>query len=409
MPPSEMDRRMKRIVLGVSIVLLCAFAVAYSLRLRSAHQLARQHAARAAAPPQVEVVEVRPAHAAQSLTLPGETHAWYESTIFARVNGYVARWYVDIGDHVTKGQVLADIETPELDARLAAAQAQLEVAKAGVLVQQSEAAFASTTYRRWRDAETGVVSEQEREDKKAGLGSATAKLKAAMAQVARDQAEVDHDRAFERFKHVVAPYTGTITERSIDIGDLVSAGSASSTTPLYRMAQDDPMRIWVDVPQAAQGELMQPGVSAQITTGPGPARPREARIARTSGAINPLSRTFRVEIDLPNPNRDLVAGMYVQVAFSVPAGGLLEVPAAALNFRAAGPQVAVVGADGTVQLRDVTIGRDDGKTVLLGSGVAAGDKVVVNLSSEISAGERVAVLPQRDPPSASAMASPHGR
>lgn len=387
----SMDRRMKRIALGVAVVLFSTFAVLYLLRRLSEHRLARQYAEQATAAPIVEVVEARPARGSQTLSLPGETHAWYLSTIFARVDGYVAKWYVDIGDHVAEGQVLADIDTPELDAQLAAAQAQLKVAKAQVVVWEAEAEFASANYQRWKGAAPGVVSEQEREDKKAGFRSASAKLAAAKAQVARDEAEVDHFVAFETFKHVVAPYTGTIIERDIDIGNLVSAGSTSSTTPLYRMAKDDPMRIWVDVPQAAQNDLMQAGAEATILTNQTPAIRLSGRIVRTAGAINPDSRTFRVEDDVPNPNGSLVSGMYVEVTFSLPSRGLLEVPAAALIFRSAGPQVAVVGSDDRVQLRNVTIARDDGKTVLLGSGVTAGEKVALNLSTQVSDGEKVAV------------------
>ena len=389
MQTSDVDRRMKRIALGVAVVLLCAFAVTRAVRLVSEHRLAHRSASRAAALPRVEVVEVKPASAAQSLTLPGETHGWYESTIFARVDGYVARWYVDIGDHVAAGQVLADIETPELDARLAAARAQLKVARANVAAKEAEADFARTTYDRWRDAEPGVVSKQETEEKKAGFGSAAARLEAARAQVARDQADVNHDEALERFKHVTAPYAGTIIERGIDIGNLVSAGSSSGTTSLYRMAQDDPMRVWVDAPQAAQADLMRPGSAATIMTSRDPVHPIEGRIARSSGAIHPRSRTFRVEIDVPNPKQVLVPGMYVQVAFHLATSGLLEVPAAALLFRATGPQVAVVDGEGRVRLRDVGIARDDGRTVLLDAGVAAGEKVALNLSSEVSAGEKV--------------------
>lgn len=387
----SMDRRMKRVALGVVAVLLSTFAVIYLLRKLAEHRLARQYAEQAAAPPIVEVVEARPAQAPQTLSLPGETHAWYVSTILARVDGYVAQWYVDIGDHVTEGQVLADIDTPELDAQLAAAQAQLKVAKAQVLVSEAEAEFASANDRRWRGAAPGVVSEQEREDKKAGFRSASAKLTAAKAQVARDQADVDHFVAFESFKHVVAPYTGRIIERDIDIGNLVSAGSTSSTSPLYRMAKDDPMRIWVDVPQAAQGDLMQAGAEATILTKQAPAGRISGKIVRTAGAINPESRTFRVEDDVPNPDGTLVSGMYVQVTFSLPSRGLLEVPAAALIFRSAGPQVAVIGSDDKVQMRNVTIARDDGKTVLLGSGVTAGERVALNLSAQVSEGEKVAV------------------
>ena len=392
------DRSMKRLVIIVALLFLTAFAAAEAVRLVSARSLARQTAALAAAPVVVEAVRVLPAAGDPSLTLPGETHAWYESTIYARVTGYVTKWNVDIGDHVSKGQALAEIETPELDAQLVAAQAKLKAAEADVQVREAESQFARTTHVRWHDAPTGVVSEQEREDKKAEFDAATARLASARAQVALDRADVDQFAAFERFKLVTAPYDGTIIERRIDIGNLVSAGSSSGTVPLYRMVKDDPMRVWVDVPQAASGDLMKVGVPAAIVTSEGSGSRFEGRIVRTAQAVNPQARTFRVEIDVPNPNRALVSGMYVQALFTLPAGGLLQVPAAALLFRSAGPQVAVVGIDGCVHLRSVSISRDNGGVVMLSSGVEAGERVVLNLSSQVVEGQKVAVSEGSDAP-----------
>ena len=171
------------------------------------------------------------------MTLPGETAAWYESTIYARVDGYVATWNVDIGDHVKKGQVLATIDTPDLDAKLAAARAKVKASRALVVARQADADFAKTTYQRWKDSPKGVVSEQERDAKKAGYDSAVANLNEAKAQVGLDQADVDRYTALTQFKQVVAPYDGTITERHIDIGNLVTDGR-TNTTPLYRMVED---------------------------------------------------------------------------------------------------------------------------------------------------------------------------
>jgi RND family efflux transporter MFP subunit len=402
-----MERRMKRLAIAVVLLLLTAFIVVETMRFVSTRALVRETAALAAAPTTVDAVVVRLAANGSILTLPGETHAWYESTIYARVSGYVAKWNVDIGDHVSKRQVLAEIETPELDAQLVAAQAKLKATQADVQVCEAEAEFARTTDARWREAPKGVVSEQEREDKKAEFDSAVAHLAAARAHVALDQADVDRFAAFEKFKHMTAPYDGTIIERRIDIGNLVTAGSSSGTMPLYRMAQDDPMRIWVDVPQAAAVDLMKVGVPVGIVTNQVPSRRFEGRIMRTAQAINSQTRTFRVEIDVPNSDRTLVSGMYVQVVFTLPADGLLQVPAAALTFRAAGPQVAVVGADGSVHLRSVSIARDDGSTVLLASGVAPGERVVLNLSSQVTEGQKVLVSEGRDTASSVAVAPAH--
>ncbi len=209
-------------------------------KMHHEHALARQTRLDAATAPAVDVVQVSGKRGAGSLSLPGETAAWYESTIYARVDGYVAKWYVDIGDHVKNGQVLALIDTPDLDAQLAASRAKLQVSQAQVKVKQADAAFARSTYERWRDSPKGVVSEQEREDKKAGDAAAEAQLAAAQAQVQLDQADVDRLSAFEQFKRVTAPYDGTIIERRIDIGNLVTSGSSSNTTLLYRMSQDNP-------------------------------------------------------------------------------------------------------------------------------------------------------------------------
>ncbi len=387
----RMDRRMKRMAITVFLAFLVAFFAVEASRLAGSRSLAAATAALAAVPVVVETIPVLPAALDPSLSLPGETHAWYESTIYARVTGYVKKWNVDIGDYVSKGQVLAEIETPELDAQLVAARAKLNAAGADVEVRQTEAEFARTTYARWRDAPKGVVSEQERADKKAEFDAAMARLASARAQVALDQADVDRFEAFEKFKLVTAPYDGTIIERRIDIGNLVTAGSSSGTMPLYRMAKDDPMRVWVDVPQAAAADLMKVGVPVGIVTNEGSNRRFEGRIVRTAEAIDSQARTFRVEIDMPNPKRAVVSGMYVQAVFSLPAQGMLQVPASALLFRSTGPQVAVVGADNRVHLHSVTIARDDGAIVMLSSGVAQGDRVALNLSSEVTEGQQVAV------------------
>jgi RND family efflux transporter MFP subunit len=324
--------------------------------------------------------------------LPGENAAWYESTIYARVSGYVSKWYVDIGDQVKAGQLLATIDTPELDAELAAARAKLQVAQAQVKGKQADATFAASTYERWRDSPKGVVSDQEREDKKAGDVSATAQLEAARAQVNLDQADVDRLSAFEQFKRVTAPYAGTIIERRVDIGNLVTAGSSSSTTSLYRMAQDDPIRVFVEVPQSAAPDLMKIGVPAKISTDDAASgQPITGAITRTSDAVNPQARTFRVEVDIPNADRRLVPGLYVQVAFQLENGSASQVPAAALVFQAGGPKVAVVDSDGTVHFRAVTIARDDGDRVELSSGVSDNDRLVLNISNQIVDGEKVRV------------------
>jgi len=398
--------RMRRLAISVAVVLIAGFALTFFFKYRGQSALATESHELAGQRPIVSVIDAQPAAGERQLTLPGETAAWYESTIYGRVNGYVAAWHADIGDHVRKGETLATIDTPELDAQLAAARAQLAAAESQVAVRQAEAELATTTYARWRDSPKGVVSEQEREEKHADFDSATARLNAARAQVAVNQADVDHYAALAEFKRVVAPFDGTVVERRIDIGNLVTAGSTSATTSLYRMSQDKPIRIFVDVPQRASSELMKPGLPVRIRASNLPGRVFEGKIARSSRAINPQARTLKVEVDLPNDDQALVPGMYVDVAFEMAAGPLLQVPAAALMFRSSGPQVAVVDADGHVHFRTVTIARDQGAFVELGSGVNPGDRVALNVSSQINDGDLVAV---KAPPSPAAAPGTAGK
>jgi RND family efflux transporter MFP subunit len=388
---ADTGRRVKRGVAVAGGVLLLCFLLVSIVRFFDARALSNGEKAQNLRPPGVDVVIAKAASVGQNLVLPGQTAAWYETTIYARVNGYVAKWLVDIGDHVTQGQLLATIETPELDAQLGAARAQLQASEAQVVARKAEAEFSKTTNERWRDSPKGVVSEQERESKNADYKSAEAKLYAANAQVALDKARVDQYRSLAEFKQVKAPFEGTITERKIDVGNLVTAGSASTTTPLYRISQTDPLRVFVDVPQASAAELMNPGVPAEIHAAGAVGGVFTGKIARTAAAINPQARTMRVEVDMPNANHALVPGMYVNVAFGLRPKGLVEVPAAALVFRASGAQVALVDANGKIRFSDVMIARDNGNLVELASGAQPGDRLVLNISSQIESGQRVAV------------------
>jgi len=393
-PPSHdsgTGRRLRTLVGGLVLMLLAGFAVVQILHMRHDRRLTAEAIRHAAAPPPVDVVTAGIRAAAGALVLPGETAAWHESTIYARVSGYVGGWSADIGDHVKRGQQLATIETPELDADLAAAKAKLRVADAKVALRTAEAEFAETTYVRWRDSPKGVVSEQEREDKKAQDQSAKAQLVAARAEVNSDQAELDRLKAFEQFKTVTAPYDGTITERRIDIGNLVSAGSSAQTTLLYRMAQVDPVRVFVDIPQSAASDLMKTGIAVEITAHDLAGRHISGKVTRTSEAIDPKARTFRAEIDLPNPDLALVPGMYVEASFALGNSGTVQVPASALSFLSDGPHVALLSAGQKVHFAKVVIARDDGSVVELRSGVAAGDKVILNISNQITEGNAVSV------------------
>jgi len=369
-----------------AILLAVGFFVVHHIKGRDEAVLDAATAARAGQPPPVEVIKVEMAPPTQTLTLPGEVRGWYTSTIYARVSGYVAKWIVDIGDRVKKDEVLAALDTPELDSQLEAAQHQLAVADAEVKVREADAEFAKTTFDRWQGSPKGVVSDQEREDKKAQYAVALAQLNAARARVSQGQANVDRLTFMAGFKQVTAPYDGVITERRVDIGDLVTAGS----TLLYGVAQYEQVRVFTNVPQAASGDV---GVGTVVGVTASQYRKRifEGKVTRTSESIDPRARTLRVEVDLQNKDLALLPGMYIQAEFHLKSANFVRVPASAMLFRTGGPQVAIITANGTVKFQDVTIGRDDGNFVEIASGLSEGDTVALNISSQIADGDRVTV------------------
>jgi RND family efflux transporter MFP subunit len=396
-PATETGHKIRRFALIVGIILLVGFLVVHFTKSHEAGEVASGTAETSSAPALVNVITVEHAPASLALKLPGATAAWYASTIYARVDGYVGTWTADIGDTVKKGQVLATIDTPDLDAQLAAAVAKLRSDAAQVASAEAAQKLANVTYQRWRDAPKGVVSEQERDATRAGNESAIAQLNAAKAQLVVDEALADRYRALSKFKQVTAPYNGKVTERQIDIGNLVTAGSSTSTTLLYKVSQNDPMRVFVDVPQSAAAD-MQPDVEAKITASNIPGRVFVGKIARTSDAIDPRARTLRVEVDIPNDKQILVPGMYVDVGFEIPSRGLPQVPAAALVFRSGGPQVAVVDQNKQIRFHDVVIARDNGNSVEIGSGVRTGDVLALNISSQIAEGDKVAISQSKASP-----------
>jgi RND family efflux transporter MFP subunit len=385
-------QRLRKAAIIVASVLIAALLLVRIGGFFHEHALAGQARTAASTPHTVDVIVAAPVGAAQHFALPGQTAAWHSSTLYARVNGYVASWVVDIGDHVHSGQIMATIDTPELDAELSGARAQMKTAQAQVQVRKAEAAFARTTYERWRDSPDGVVSAQEREEKRAAFDTANAQLQSAFAQVALDQARMDQYAALSAYKEVRAPFDGTITQRNIDIGNLVTAGSTSATTPLYVMTENDPMRVMIEVPQSAATDLMQGQLPVTVSgSGGGQAQTFSGKVTRTAQALNAQARTLQVEVDIPNTAGHWVPGMYVTASFDLRPQGLVQVPAAALLFRASGTQVASVNDQGRIVMRDVAIARDDGNLVELSSGVKPGDRLVLNLNSQIDAGDPVEV------------------
>ena len=246
---------------------------------------------------------------------PADIEAWYEAPIYARVSGYLKAWHFDFGAHVEKGQLLAEIDAPDLDAQLAAARARLVSAQAQVNVREAERNFAETTYARWRDSPRGVVSEQETEAKKAEFGSADARYKASLAEANVNKSQVDQLTALETFKRIVAPFDGIVTSRTTDVGALINAGSGASAGPqLFRVADVHEMRVFVQVPQE-QSSDMRAGLTAEVTLPQYPDKTFKAVVSTTSEAINKIARTLLVELHADNADESVAAGHIRQGAF----------------------------------------------------------------------------------------------
>jgi len=326
--------------------------------------------------PTVSVVSPSPGKPGKGLALPAEIKPWREASIYARANGYLKDWVVDIGAHVKAGQLLAEIETPDLDQQLAQAQAQLVLAEAKLHLAQ-------ITDQRWQQLlKTASVSEQAAAEKAAARETAAAGVEADRANVRRLQELVS-------FQRVVAPFAGTITLRSTDIGDLIIAGSGGKE--LFHLAQADKLRVYVRVPEPlALG--VAPGQTAILTTPATPGRSFEAKVTTTSEAISATSRTLLTQLEVDNSKKQILPYSYGELTMkdnnSVPP---LTLPSNTLLFRAQGLQVGVVGPDGTVELRPVQVGRDFGQTVEILSSVASVDKVIVNPTDSLVTGIKVHV------------------
>jgi RND family efflux transporter MFP subunit len=344
--------------------------------------------------PTVATIRPKQGVSGQQLVLPGDIEAWYEAPIYARVNGYLKNWYFDFGAHVQKGQLLADIDAPDLDAQLAAAKAKLASAEAQVKVRDSERQFADTTYARWRDSPKGVVSEQETESKKAEYGSAVARYNAAGADANVNQSQVDQLTALEAFKRILAPFDGIVTARNTDVGALINAGSGvgGGTGPqLFRVADVHEMRVFVQVPQEMSSG-MRAGLTAELVLPQYPDKTFKAIVATTAGAIAKTSRTLLVELHADNFDNLLQPGTFAQVHFNLPNNpSTLRIPTSALIFREDGVQVAVLGPDNKVEIKQVKLGRNLGTEFEVLKGLTSSDTVINSPPDSLSQGEVVKV------------------
>ena len=391
-PPPRNLRRVGVIAAAVAI----GIAVIGILQRRS-HEAEVTQWTQEQAIPTVVVISPRAGAATQRLVLPGTVQAWFEAPIYARVPGYLKDWYFNFGAHVKKGDVLAVIETPDIDAQLAGAQAKLNSARAVVKVREAEKQFAESTYQRWKNSPKGVVSVQEQESKQADFNSAIARLNSAIAEVAVDQGDVDRLQALENFKRITAPFDGVVTARETDIGALINAGSGTgggNGPELFRVADIHQMRIYVQVPQQLSADI-QAGLIAELHLPQYPDKTFKATVATTSSAINTSARTLLVELHADNPDGQLQPGAYAQVDFELPSNpNIVRIPTSALVFRERGMEVAVIGPDDKVELKPITLGRNLGTEVEVMKGLNVSDRLVNSPPDSLATGDTVHVAGQ---------------
>lgn len=385
-PPSrQSSSRISRggAIAFVIIVLIVAAVVAVAgilPRLRARTKL--QDETNALAAPSVLVAKPQQGKPTEELVLPGNVFPYVDSPIYARTNGYLRKWYFDIGAHVKKGQLMAEIESPEVDQQLAQAKADL-------LTAQTNAKYAQTTSTRYHDLlKTNAVSQQDTENFTTQASATSTQVQSALANVQRLEQLVS-------FEKIYAPFDGILTARNVDIGQLIDSGA---TKELFHLAAEQTLRVYVNVPQV-YSVACKPGLAALLTVPEYPGRNFPGKIVRTSKAIDPASRTLLVEVDVDNRAGDLVTGAYAQVHFKLSnAQPSLIIPVPALIFRAEGLQVATV-VNGKAKLVPITIGRDDGRVVEVTQGLQPDDEVIQDPPDSVVDGEVVNVVrPQQQNP-----------
>jgi RND family efflux transporter MFP subunit len=369
LPPRAQVRRWTRITTIAFLVLLAVGAGHTVLsRMTNAHGL--EAVAQQSGVQYVRTTTVHPAGTSETLSLPGTLQGFVQAPVSARAGGYLRRWTKDIGSRVQKGELLAEIETPELDQQLSQAIAARNQTAASL-------ELARTTVERWealrkRDA----VSQQELEERRSAFTQAKANLAGA-------DANVERLRQLESFKRVVAPFAGVITKRNVDIGDLID-----SNKPLFLLSQTDPLRVYVNVPQS-YAHLVKPGQAATVTQTELRGRSFKGQVARTASSIDASTRTMQVEISLPNRDGALLPGAFVNVELVAAPSNTLSAPANTLLFRSQGTLVATVNASGIVHLQPVRVGRNYGETVEVLDGLKGDESLVLNPSDSIAEGDKV--------------------
>ncbi|HEX2329665.1 MAG TPA: efflux RND transporter periplasmic adaptor subunit [Candidatus Angelobacter sp.] len=374
--PGQPGAKHGRLALILLVLLALAGGLAISRRFSEKQVLARE--TEKLAVPTVGVIKPAAEPGNEELTLPAQLQPYVESAIYSRTNGYLQRWYKDIGSQVKKGDLLAEIETPEVDQELAQAKATRQQIEAQLQLARS-------TAERWANLRrTDSVSQQEADQQASAYTQAQANLAAANANVKRLE-------QLESFKRIYAPFSGVLTKRNVDVGALINAGSTGQNRELFDIAQVDPLRVFVSVPQANAASIRR-GMPADIELREMDGQKFSGKVVRTADVIDPGTRTLLTEIDVPNPKNHLMPGAYAQVHFAVPVQTVrLSVPVNALLFRGEGPRVGVVGSDGKVHLKAISIGRDFGTKVEVLNGLDPNDRIIVNPADSLAEGQQVSV------------------
>lgn len=381
--------------LALAGVLAALFMTGYLPRLEREKML-QAHAEEAAKSlPRVRVMHPVQSPANTVALLPGDVQAMGETTIYPRTSGYLREWLVDIGDEVKEGQLLAIIDTPEVDQQLREAEATLGQYRAKLLTAEATRDLAVTNLQRYVSLPKGVVTKQELDERQAMVDTAESTVKAAEADVAAGAAKVQQITELQAFSRVYAPFAGTITARTVDIGQLLTTGNGAAQS-LFRLAKTDPVRVFVNVPQIyAPGVAI--GQTAELVIRELPNRKFVGEIKRTARAIDPTTRTLLTEIHVPNPDHALLTGSYVNVKLDVTrTNPPLLIPATALVFNSDGTKVAVVGEEDKIILKSVTVDGDYGRDIGISSGLSATDIAVINPGDRLDNGMKVAVDNRED-------------
>jgi RND family efflux transporter MFP subunit len=375
----EESRRVVRRAKIVALAVLLALAIGAGRTLWSRVSNARALEAGTAENAKTYVKTTLPSTGGSgtTLTLPGTLQGFVQSPISARGSGYLKRWTKDIGSRVEKGELLAEIESPEIDQQLSQAKAAREQAAASL-------ALAKSTMERWEELrKTGMVAQQQLDERRSADAQARANLAAA-------DANVERLRQLEGFKRILAPFSGVITRRNVDVGDLIDAGGGAARA-LFVLTQTDPLRVYVDVPQS-YAHLVKTGQAVAVTQSELRGKSFQGKVARTSASIDSATRTMQIEVALPNREGELLPGAYVQVALPLAAGREVVISTNTLMFRSDGLRVATVDASGKVQLLPIKLGRNFGQSVEVLEGLKGSERLVLNPSDSLAEGDVVSVV-----------------